>query len=304
MPTDQPGHGLVDRLDAGAHGVDLAGQPRQAFTAVGLGAGGGHVGAFGFGGDAFALGEFGAGGLQPGARFGQLVEQLPLLGRRPLRPGPPGLRGRDRLEVSGSASRCCARSLAMRTVALTRSASADSRNQVCWAASARSLRLSTAASCAFSSTVLASSRVASSSCSRRSVVSAWLVFVELGLAGDQVVGGQPQPGVAQVGLDGLGATGHLGLAAQRLELAAQLGRQVGQPGQVGRHRVELADRLFLALAVLEHAGGFLDERAPVLRPRFEDLGELALADDDVHLAADAGVGEQLLHIHQTATGCR
>jgi hypothetical protein len=37
---------------------------------------------------------------------------------------------------------------------------------------------------------------------------------------DQVVCGQPQPRVAQVGLDGLGATGHLGLAAERLELAA------------------------------------------------------------------------------------
>ena len=126
--------------------------------------------------------------------------------------------------------------------------------------------------------------------------------VELGLAGDQVVGGQPQPGVAQVGLDGLGAARHLGLPAQRLELAAQLGGQVGQPGQVGRHRVELADRLLLALAVLEHAGGLLDERAPVLRAGLEDLGELALADDDVHLAADAGVAEQFLHIHQTATG--
>ena len=125
--------------------------------------------------------------------------------------------------------------------------------------------------------------------------------VELGLAGDQVVSGQPEPGIAQIGLDGLGATGHLGLAAQRLELAAQLGGQVGQPGQVGRHRVELADRLFLALAVLEHACGFLDERAPVLRPRFQDLGELALADDDMHLTTDARVGKQLLHIHQTAT---
>ncbi len=76
----QAGHGLVDRLDAGAHGVDLSGQPRQALAAVGLGAGGGHVGAFGFGGDAFTLGEFGAGRLQPSAGLAQLVEQLALLG--------------------------------------------------------------------------------------------------------------------------------------------------------------------------------------------------------------------------------
>ena len=124
--------------------------------------------------------------------------------------------------------------------------------------------------------------------------------LELAAAHDQIVGGQPQPRVAQVGLDGLRPAGHLGLAAKRLELAAQLGGQVGEPGQVGRHRLELADRLFLAFAVLEHAGGFLDEGAAVLRARLQDLRQPALADDDVHLPADAGVTQQLLDVHQTA----
>ena len=32
----------------------------------------------------------------------------------------------------------------------------------------------------------------------------------------------------------------------------------------------------------------------------QDRVELALADDDVHLAADAGVGEQLLDVEQAA----
>ena len=36
----------------------------STFTAVGLGAGGSHMGAFSFGGDAFPLAEFGAGGFQ------------------------------------------------------------------------------------------------------------------------------------------------------------------------------------------------------------------------------------------------
>ena len=54
--------------------------------------------------------------------------------------------------------------------------------------------------------------------------------VQGGPQGGQVVGEQPQPGVAQVGLDGGGAPGHLGLPAQRLELAAQLGREVGERG--------------------------------------------------------------------------
>ena len=125
--------------------------------------------------------------------------------------------------------------------------------------------------------------------------------LEFASARDQVVGGQPQPRIAQIGLDGLGPARHLGLPAERLELAAQFGGQVRQPGEVGRHRVELADRLLLALAVLEHARGLFDERAPILRAGLQDLGELALPDDDVHLAADAGVAQQFLHIHQTAT---
>jgi hypothetical protein len=53
--------------------------------------------------------------------------------------------------------------------------------------------------------------------------------------------------------------------------------------------------------VLEHTGGFLDECPTVFRSRFQNLVELALPDDDVHLAADSGVAQQLLHIHQTAT---
>ena len=46
----------------------------------------------------------------------------------------------------------------------------------------------------------------------------------------QVVGEQPQPGVAQVGLDHRGAAGDLGLPPERLELAAQLGGEVLQRG--------------------------------------------------------------------------
>ena len=125
--------------------------------------------------------------------------------------------------------------------------------------------------------------------------------VELGLSDDHVVGGQPEPGVTQIGLNGLRPSGHFGLAAERFQLAAQFGGQVGQPGQVRRHRLELADRLFLALTVFEHTGGFLDEGPTVLRPGFQDLVELALADDDVHLAADSGVAQQLLDVHQTAS---
>ncbi|GAB3955650.1 hypothetical protein GCM10027614_65590 [Micromonospora vulcania] len=124
--------------------------------------------------------------------------------------------------------------------------------------------------------------------------------VEGGPQGGQVVGEQPQPGVAQVGLDGGGTPGHLRLPAQWLELAAQLGGEVGHPVEVHLHRVELAQRLFLALAVLEDARGLLDERPAVLRLGVQHAVEPALADDDVHLPADAGVGQQLLDVQQSA----
>ena len=117
---------------------------------------------------------------------------------------------------------------------------------------------------------------------------------------DEVVGREPQPRVAQLGLHGLRPPRDLGLPPERLELAAQLRGEVGEPGEVGLHGVELAERLLLALAVLEDARRFLDVGAPVLRLRGEHRIELALPDDDVHLPADAGIGEQLLDVEQAA----
>ena len=60
------------------------------------------------------------------------------------------------------------------------------------------------------------------------------LLLERGAGGDQVVGDQPGPGVAHVGLDGGGLAGDLGLPAERLELASDLGEQVAEPGQVAR----------------------------------------------------------------------
>ncbi len=77
--------------------------------------------------------------------------------------------------------------------------------------------------------------------------------VELGAQLEQVVGEQPQPRVAQLGLHPGGPAGDLGLLAERLELAPQLVGEVGDAGQVGLHRVELAQRLLLALAVFQDA---------------------------------------------------
>ena len=125
---------------------------------------------------------------------------------------------------------------------------------------------------------------------------------ELGAPLHQVITSQPQPRIAQVCLDRLCPPGHLGLSAEGFELAAQFGGQIGEPRQVGRGRVELALRLLLALAVLEHTGGLFDEGPAILGPRLQNLGEPALPDDDVHLAADAGVAQQFLDVQQSAAG--
>ncbi len=94
--------------------------------------------------------------------------------------------------------------------------------------------------------------------------------------------------------------GDLGLLAEGLELAADLAGKVAQTGEVRLHRLELAERLLLAPPVLEDAGRLLDEPAPVLGTRVQHRVELALPDDHVHLAAETGVAQQLLHVEQAA----
>ena len=50
--------------------------------------------------------------------------------------------------------------------------------------------------------------------------------------------------------------------------------------------------------MLEHASGFFNKRTTLLWPRLQNLRKPALADDDVHLAANAGVAEEFLDIHE------
>ena len=96
------------------------------------------------------------------------------------------------------------------------------------------------------------------------------------------------------------ATGGFGLALERTQLTAHLAQQVLHAQQAGLGGVEAALGLLLAAAVLQHAGGFFDDRPPILRAGVEHGVDLALADDDVLLAADTGVAEQLLHVEQAA----
>ncbi len=126
------------------------------------------------------------------------------------------------------------------------------------------------------------------------------VIGELGAQPDELVGEQSGLRIAHDGGDRRRLAGDLGLPAERLELAAQLAGEVAQPREVRLHGVELAEGLLLAPAVLEDAGGLLDEAAALLGRGLQHAVEAALADDDVHLAAEARVAQQLLHVQQPA----
>ena len=82
-------------------------------------------------------------------------------------------------------------------------------------------------------------------------------------------------------------------------MPAHLAEQVLHAQQVRLGGVESAFGLLLALAELEDAGSLLDDRPPFLGAGVEHRIDLALADDDVLLASDAGVGQQFLDVEQT-----
>ena len=94
--------------------------------------------------------------------------------------------------------------------------------------------------------------------------------------------------------------GGLGLALERAQLATNLAEQVLEAQQIGLGGVEPTLGLLLALAILEDAGGLFDDAAPFLGPGVEHSVDLALADDDVLLTADTGVGQQFLDVEQAA----
>ena len=96
------------------------------------------------------------------------------------------------------------------------------------------------------------------------------------------------------------AAGRLGLLLEGAELAAHLPQQVLEADQAGLGRLQPALGLLLAPAVLQDPGRLLDDQAPFFGPGVEDGVEVALGHDHVLLAADAGVGQQLLDVEQPA----
>ena len=96
------------------------------------------------------------------------------------------------------------------------------------------------------------------------------------------------------------AARRVGLAFERAQLAAHFAQQIAEAQQVAFGRFEAALGLLLALAELQDARGLFDDRPAIFGTRVQHRVELALPDDDVLLAADAGVGEQILDVEQAA----
>ncbi len=89
-----------------------------------------------------------------------------------------------------------------------------------------------------------------------------------------------------------------GLPLQRAALLLDLEDDVVDARQVLLRGLELQLRGAAAALVLRHAGRFLDQLAPIGRPRAQDLADLALLDDGVGLDAEARVHQQVLHVAQ------
>ena len=114
----------------------------------------------------------------------------------------------------------------------------------------------------------------------------------------QVIRQQPGLRVAHACLNEGGPLRQASGAGQGAELAVDLVGQVQDAHEVCVHVRQFLQRTLLAAPVLEDPGGLLDEAAPLLGSRGQDRVELPLADDDVHLAAHARVGEQLLDVQE------
>jgi hypothetical protein len=83
------------------------------------------------------------------------------------------------------------------------------------------------------------------------------------------------------------------LQRERPQPLLHLGLDVARALDLDPDPVQLQLRPVLAPLELAEAGSLLDELAPLLRLRGEHRLDLALADDRVHRAAEADVGEQL-----------
>ena len=112
--------------------------------------------------------------------------------------------------------------------------------------------------------------------------------------------GEEEVDLAQLRLHLLVAAGARGLGAERVDLAAKLGDDVREAGEVLVGRLELAERLAAVGAEAGDAGRLLEDRAAVLGAGGEDRVDLALGHHGVGRRADARVHEEALDVAEAA----
>ena len=118
--------------------------------------------------------------------------------------------------------------------------------------------------------------------------------------GHHIIGEDTSFRVADDGLNGLRLLGDFGLAPQRGELATNFAGKVIQPREISLHGFEFAHRFLFATAVLENSRGFFDEASAVFGARVQNLIELTLAHDDMHLSTESAVTQELLNVEKPA----
>ena len=115
-----------------------------------------------------------------------------------------------------------------------------------------------------------------------------------------VIGEQPGLGVPDGHLDGVCTPGNARLTPQRAELAVDFAQQIVKTGEIVFGVRQLSQRPFFAFAVLENAGGLLDERAMSARVSAQNGVKPALPDNHMHLLAEAGIRQEFLDVQQPA----
>ena len=115
----------------------------------------------------------------------------------------------------------------------------------------------------------------------------------------QVVDGQGKADIGKLPGKLLVGAGFLRLALKRAELPSHLARNIAHARERSVHGGQFAFAFRLALLVLEHAGGFLDERAAVLGLGLQDGVQAALADDGMRAGSQTGIMQDVEHVHAT-----
>ena len=90
------------------------------------------------------------------------------------------------------------------------------------------------------------------------------------------------------------------LALQRSETPALLFEDVGKAGNVDIGLLEPSQRTITPAAMLRDTCGFFDDGAVLIGTSVEDVPDLALAHEDVLVAADTTVGQQLVEVEESA----